>query len=60
MSKTAVIGGGSFGTVVANIIALNGHDVQFWMRSGELVNQVNQLHENKQYLPGYALSLIHI
>ena len=56
MSKTAVIGGGSFGTVVANIIALNGHDVQFWMRSGELVNQVNQLHENKQYLPGYALS----
>ena len=39
MSKIAVIGGGSFGTVVANIIALNGHDVQFWMRSNELVSE---------------------
>ena len=51
-----MIGGGSFGTVVANIIALNGHDVQFWMRSSDLVNEVNQYHENKQYLPGYSLS----
>ena len=56
MSKIAVIGGGSFGTVVANIIALNGHDVQFWMRSSDLVNEVNECHENKQYIPGYALS----
>tara|TARA_Y100000814_G_scaffold286398_1_gene255375 strand:+ start:355 stop:1386 length:1032 start_codon:yes stop_codon:yes gene_type:complete len=56
MSKIAVIGGGSFGTVVANIIALNGHDVQFWMRSSDLVNEVNQYHENKQYLPGYSLN----
>ena len=56
MSKIAVIGGGSFGTVVANIIALNGHDVQFWMRSSELVDEVNEYHENKQYLPGYSLN----
>tara|TARA_B100000131_G_scaffold283635_1_gene291683 strand:+ start:205 stop:1236 length:1032 start_codon:yes stop_codon:yes gene_type:complete len=56
MSKIAVIGGGSFGTVVANIIALNGHDVQFWMRSSELVSEVNEIQENKQYLPGYSLS----
>ena len=48
MSKIAVIGGGSFGPVVANIIALNGHDVQFWMRSSDLVNEVNECHENKQ------------
>ena len=47
MSKIAVIGGGSFGTVVANIIALNGHDVQFWMRSNELVSEVNEIQENK-------------
>lgn len=56
MSKISVIGGGSFGTVIANIIARNGHDVLFWMRSDELVDQVNQTHENTQYLPGYALS----
>lgn len=56
MSKISVIGGGSFGTVIANIIARNGHDVLFWMRSDELVEQVNQTHENAQYLPGYELS----
>ena len=55
MSKIAVIGGGSFGTVIANIIALNGHDVQFWMRSSELVNEVNENQENNQYLPGCLL-----
>lgn len=56
MSKISVIGGGSFGTVIANIIALNGHDVLFWMRSDEQVDQVNEHHENAQYLPGYELS----
>ncbi len=55
MSKISVIGGGSFGTVIANIIALNGHDVRFWMRSEELANEVNRSHENSQYLPGYPL-----
>ena len=53
MSKIAVIGGGSFGTIVANIIALNNHDVQFWMRSDELVDELNSRHENIHYLPAY-------
>ncbi|MEX0619230.1 MAG: NAD(P)H-dependent glycerol-3-phosphate dehydrogenase [Pseudohongiellaceae bacterium] len=53
--KIAVIGGGSFGTVIANIAAENGCDVRFWMRSEELAEQVNTLHENPQYLPGYPL-----
>ena len=56
MSIISVIGGGSFGTVIANIIALNGHNVRFWMRSEEMVNEVNATHENSQYLPGYKLN----
>ena len=56
MSHIAVIGGGSFGTVIANIIAQNGHLVHFWMRSEELAEQVNTRHENSQYLPGYELN----
>ena len=56
MSKISVIGGGSFGTVIANIIALNGHDVRFWMRSEKAVNEVNTRHENSEYLPGYKLN----
>lgn len=51
----AVLGGGSFGTVIANIIAQNGYRVNFWMRSEALVEEVNRTHENSQYLPGYQL-----
>ena len=56
MSKISVIGGGSFGTVIANIIALNGHDVGFWMRNESAVHEVNTRHENSEYLPGYKLN----
>ena len=55
-SKVSVIGGGSFGTVLANIAAQNGHDVMFWMRSSQVVEDVNRQHENPQYLPGYELN----
>lgn len=55
MSKIAVLGGGSFGTVIANIIAENGHDVSFWMRSAEVAAAINSSHENAGYLPGYHL-----
>jgi glycerol-3-phosphate dehydrogenase (NAD(P)+) len=54
-SKVSVIGGGSFGTVLANLAAQNGHEVIFWMRSEEIVAKVNETHENPQYLPGYKL-----
>ena len=33
--RVAVLGGGSFGTVIANIIAANEHLVTLWMRNGE-------------------------
>ena len=32
------------------------HDVQFWMRSDELVDELNSRHENIHYLPGYIIS----
>lgn len=55
MNTVSVLGGGSFGTVIANIIAENGYRVNFWMRSETLVEEVNSKHENSQYLPGYTL-----
>lgn len=55
-TPVAVLGGGSFGTVLANIAAENGRHVRFWMRSETLADQVNTLHENQTYLPGYRLS----
>lgn len=52
----AVLGGGSFGTVIANIIADNGYAVNFWMRNEALAEEVNTCHENTQYLPGYRIN----
>ncbi len=54
--KVSVIGGGSFGTVIANITAENGYDLSFWMRSDSRARELNRLQENTQYLPGYRLS----
>ena len=51
----AVLGGGSFGTVIANIIAANGHRVTLWMRSDERAEILNESRENPTYLPGYKL-----
>jgi glycerol-3-phosphate dehydrogenase (NAD(P)+) len=53
--RVAVLGGGSFGTVIANIIAANGHAVTLWMRNGERADIVNASRENATYLPGYKL-----
>jgi glycerol-3-phosphate dehydrogenase (NAD(P)+) len=51
----AVLGGGSFGTVIANIIAANGHSVRLWMRNKERAEILNTTRENPTYLPGYEL-----
>lgn len=53
--SVAVLGGGSFGTVIGNIIAGNGHEVSLWLRNLSLAQGINRHRENRQYLPGYAL-----
>jgi glycerol-3-phosphate dehydrogenase (NAD(P)+) len=50
-----VLGGGSFGTAIANIIAHNNHKTFLWMRSAEHAEACQQARENIQYLPGYPL-----
>ena len=53
--NVAVLGGGSFGTVIANIIAQNGHNTLLWMRDAEQVEILNRDRENLIYLPGFTL-----
>ena len=52
----AVLGGGSFGTAIANIIAQNQHKTYLWMRSFDAAEKCTKTRENAQYLPGYRLS----
>jgi len=51
----AVLGGGSFGTVIANIIACNGHRVRLFLRNQQRAESINSHRQNVEYLPGYML-----
>ena len=51
----AVLGGGSFGTVIANIIASNGSRVRLWLRNQQRCDEISQHRQNLEYLPGYML-----
>lgn len=53
--NVAIVGGGNFGTAVANIIARNGHTTYLWMRDPEQVTQTINAGENLRYLPGHPL-----
>jgi len=55
VKNVAVIGGGSFGTVTANIIAHNGHPTKLWMRDAEQVESLNVTRQNAVYMPGLEL-----
>lgn len=50
----AVLGGGSFGTAIANIVATNGHNSRLWMRDETRALRCQELRENAEYLPGYV------
>lgn len=50
-----VLGGGSFGTAISNIIAGNGHATFLWMRDVERAAKCQIERENPEYLPGYHL-----
>eukprot|EP00434_Breviolum_minutum_P014133 symbB.v1.2.012461.t1/scaffold858.1/size157433/9 len=54
--KVAVLGGGAFGTAMANHLASKGITVQLWAREEEVVQSINEKHENVVYLAGISLS----
>jgi glycerol-3-phosphate dehydrogenase (NAD(P)+) len=53
--QVAVIGGGSFGTVLANIVAHNGFPVRLWLRDQTLAQEMCETRVNSRYLPGLVL-----
>ena len=53
--KVAVLGGGSFGTVIANLAASNGHATTLWLRDPQQLADMRGSHENARYLPGFPL-----
>jgi glycerol-3-phosphate dehydrogenase (NAD(P)+) len=54
--KVTMIGSGSFGTALSMVLARAGHSVKLWAREQEIVDNINEFHENHIYLPGVTLS----
>jgi glycerol-3-phosphate dehydrogenase (NAD(P)+) len=55
-TKIGVVGAGSWGTALANLLADKGHFVDFWVFEPEVVEQIRLNRENKMFLPGHLLS----
>jgi len=53
--EIAILGGGNFGTAIANIVAGNGFVTHLWMRDPDQVADCLQHRENRRYLPGHPL-----
>ncbi len=50
-----VIGGGAWGTGIAQALARGGHKVEIWALEEDVVASINNEHENKRFLPGFKL-----
>jgi glycerol-3-phosphate dehydrogenase (NAD(P)+) len=52
----AVLGGGSFGSAIANLLAGNGQPVRLWMRDPEQAAYIRLHGENPRYLKGVKIN----
>jgi glycerol-3-phosphate dehydrogenase (NAD(P)+) len=55
MAALGVLGAGSWGTVIAYLLAKNGHAVRLWTRRIEHAESITTLKENRDYVPGLLL-----
>ena len=53
--RVTVLGGGSFGTAMANTAVRNGCDTMIWIRDEAAAKEINETHINKRYLPDFTL-----
>ena len=54
--RIGIIGAGSWGTTLANLLAKKGFDISLWVYEKDLVASITEKRENSLYLPGIHLS----
>ncbi len=55
-ARLCVLGAGSWGTALANLLAVNGNQVTLWSHDKNQVESLKQTRINEPYLPGFQLS----
>jgi len=55
-ANIGVLGAGSWGTALANLLGLKGFKVDLWVFEKEVKEQIEAFRENKVFLPGFSLS----
>jgi glycerol-3-phosphate dehydrogenase (NAD(P)+) len=53
--SVGIIGGGAWGTALAQTMRLAGRETLIWARETEVVKEINDRHANSLFLPGVAL-----
>jgi glycerol-3-phosphate dehydrogenase (NAD(P)+) len=56
LRSISIIGGGAWGTALAQTLAHNGTAVTLWAREPEIVDDINVRHVNRVFLPGIELN----
>ena len=56
LRSISIIGGGAWGTALAQALAHNGTAVTLWAREPEIVDDINVRHVNRVFLPGIELN----
>jgi len=54
--KIGVIGAGSWGTALANLLAKKGYELDLWVFEPEVKKQIEEERENKSFFKGFPLS----
>ena len=54
-NSVGVIGGGAWGTALAQTLRLAGREARLWVREAEVVEEINARHVNAAFLPGVPL-----
>src|SRR6478736_3831627 len=54
--KLGVIGGGAWGTALAQVASTGGRETLLWAMEPEVVESINARHENCSFLPGIGLN----